>query len=149
MVPRFTRDLQVILDDLEEIFQYEVLNMLKKEGKINDAIIQNMLSWRHSGFHVYISDRIYCDDKTGLGNLARQIIRACFSQERLIYLPAEDATDGVAKVGYTAKDRKSRKLFIALEWLARRVIHIPGRYEQTVRYYGWYSNRSRGMRKLV
>jgi len=25
--------------------------------------------------------------------------------------------------------------------------HIPGRYEQTVRYYGWYSNKSRGMRK--
>jgi hypothetical protein len=76
MVPGFTRDLQVILEDLEEIFQYEVLKMLKKEGKINDAIIQNMLSWRHSGFHVYIGDKIYSDDKTGLGNLARQIIRA-------------------------------------------------------------------------
>jgi hypothetical protein len=32
MVPGFTRDLQVIWEDLEEIFQYEVLNMLKKEG---------------------------------------------------------------------------------------------------------------------
>ena len=28
-----------ILEDLEEIFQYEVLKMLKKEGKINYAII--------------------------------------------------------------------------------------------------------------
>jgi ribosomal protein S27E len=27
-----------ILEDLEEIFQYEVLKMLKKEGKINDAV---------------------------------------------------------------------------------------------------------------
>jgi hypothetical protein len=79
MVPGFTRDLQVILEDLEEIFQYEVLNLLKKEGQINDAIIENMLSWRHCGFHVYIGDKIYCDDKTGLGNLARYIIRACFS----------------------------------------------------------------------
>ncbi len=25
--------------------------------------------------------------------------------------------------------------------------HIPGRYEQTVRYYGFYSNKSRGLRK--
>jgi hypothetical protein len=40
--------------DLEEAFQYEVLKMLKKEGKINDAIIDNRLSWHHSGFHVYI-----------------------------------------------------------------------------------------------
>ncbi len=70
-----------MLEDLEEIFQYEVLKMLKKEGKINDAVIENMLSWRHSGFNVYIGDRIYPSDKTGLGNLARYIIRACFSQE--------------------------------------------------------------------
>ncbi len=31
------------LEDLEEIFQYEVLKMLKKEGKITDAVIENML----------------------------------------------------------------------------------------------------------
>ena len=35
----------------------------------------------------------------------------------------------------------------ALDWLARLTTHIPGRYKQTVRYYGWYSNKSRGMRK--
>ena len=28
-----------MLEDLEEAFQYEVLKMLKKEGKINDAVI--------------------------------------------------------------------------------------------------------------
>jgi hypothetical protein len=28
-----------MLEDLEEIFQYEVLKMLKKKGKINDAVI--------------------------------------------------------------------------------------------------------------
>ncbi len=50
-----------ILEDLEEIFQYEVLKMLKKEGKITDVIIKNMLLWSHSGFHVYIGDRIFSD----------------------------------------------------------------------------------------
>ncbi len=34
--------------------------------------------------NVYIGDRIEPDDKAGLGNLARYIIRACFSQERLV-----------------------------------------------------------------
>jgi hypothetical protein len=79
----------------------------------NDAIIENMLSWRHSGFHVYIGDRIYCDDKTGLGNLARYIICACFSQEGMNYIPAEESTDGIAKVVYTSRDRKARKIFNA------------------------------------
>ena len=54
--------------------------MLKKEGKINDAVIENMLSRHHSGFHVYIGDSITPSDKNGLGNLARYIIRACFER---------------------------------------------------------------------
>ena len=47
----------------------------------------------------------------------------------------------------TEKDRKSGNVFNALDLLARLVTHIPGRYEQSVRYYGFYSNKSRGMRK--
>ena len=43
--------------------------MLKKEGKINDAIIENMLSWRHTGFHVHIGGRIWPEDENALGNL--------------------------------------------------------------------------------
>ena len=42
-----------MLEDLKEAFQYEVLKMLKKEGKINDALIENMLSCYHSVFNVY------------------------------------------------------------------------------------------------
>jgi len=45
-----------------------------------------MLSWHHSGFNGYIGDKIESDDKAGLGNLARYIIRACFSQERMVYM---------------------------------------------------------------
>ena len=86
-------------------------------------------------------------DRPCLGILARYIIRACFSQERMVYVPAKSSMDGIAKVVYTSKDRKTRKIFNALDWLARLVNHVPERYEQTVRYYGYYSNKSRGMRK--
>ena len=65
----------------------------------------------------------------------------------MIYVPAEKSNDGVVKVIYTYKDRKIKKIFNALDWLARLVTHIPGRYEYTVRYYGYFSNKSRGMRK--
>jgi hypothetical protein len=134
-------------NDLEAAFQFEVLKMLKKEGKINDAIIENMLSWHHSGFHVYMGSRIWPDDETGLENLAKYIVRACFSQERMVYIPVAQSSDGVAKVIYTSKDGRSQKTFDAVDWLAQLVIHIPDRYAQTVRYYGYYSNKSRGLRK--
>ena len=106
-----------------------------------------MLSWYHSGFHVYLGPRIWPDDEKGLENLARYIIRACFSQKRMVYIPAQDASDGTAKVIYTSKDGRSRQTFDAVDWLALLVAHIPSRYEHTVRYYGYYSNKSRGLRK--
>jgi hypothetical protein len=31
--------------DLEEPFRHEVFKMLKAEGKINDVVIENMMSW--------------------------------------------------------------------------------------------------------
>jgi len=74
-------------------------------------------------------------------NLARYIIRASFSQERMKYLDQE------GKVVYMSKDGKKTKAFPALEWLAAMCSHIPNRGEQMVRYYGYYSNVSRWKRQ--
>ncbi len=65
----------------------------------------------------------------------------------MVYIPVAESTNGTAKVIYTSKDGKTRKTFDALDWLAHLVTHVPGRYEQTVRYYGYYSNKTRGLRK--
>ena len=83
-----------------------------------------MLSWRHIGFHVHIGARIWPEDENALGNLAKYIIRASFSQERMLYIPAEKSADGVAKVVYTSKDGKTEQTFDALDWLARIVVNI-------------------------
>ena len=48
---------------------------------------------------------------------------------------------------YSAKDGKDRKVFDAPEWLAAMCSHVPNPGEQMVRYYGWYSNVSRGKRQ--
>lgn len=73
--------------------------------------------------------------------LARYIIRASFSHERMTYIPQE------SKVIYQSKDGKERKVFDALEWLAAMGSHVPDKGEQMLRYYGHYSNVSRGKRK--
>ena len=74
-------------------------------------------------------------------NLARYIIRAPFSKERMNYVPEE------SKVIYQSKDGKQEKAFDASEWLAAMCSHVPSKGEQMVRYYGYYSNVSRGKRK--
>jgi hypothetical protein len=64
-----------------------------------------LLSWRHSGFNVFCGKRIYLVDEAAMENLARYIIRASFSQERMTYL-----RDG-SKVVYQSKDSKQTKTF--------------------------------------
>jgi ribosomal protein S27E len=132
---------------LEPLFRLEVLNMLKREGKITDAVIENMSTWHHSGFHVYCGDVIRPDDEEGLEHLAHYVIRAPISQERMIYIAASETPGGIAKVIYTGKNSRVREQFTALDWLARLVTHIPNKGEQLIRYYGFYSNKVRGVRK--
>jgi len=100
-----------------------------------------MMGWRHSGFNVYCGPRIQPAEEEAIENLARYIIRASFSQERMTYIPEE------SKVPYRSKDGKKKNMFDALEWLAAMCSHVPNKEEQMVRYYGYYSNVSRGKRK--
>ena len=37
----------------------------------------------------------------------------------------------------------------AIKWLRFLMNHVPDRYEHLVRYYGYYSNRSQGARRLI
>jgi hypothetical protein len=126
---------------LEAIFRRKVLRMLLNKGKLTKEMIAMLSTWRHSGFNAFCGARISPKDDTAMENLARYIIRASFSQERMHYKDQE------GKVVYAAKDGKSVKAFPALEWLAAMCSHIPNRGEQMVRYCGYYSNVSRGKRQ--
>ena len=72
----FTKSREPDPKDLEDLFRYEVLKMLKAEGKINDAVIENMLSWRHSAFNVYCGPSIWPNNDQGLEDLARYFTTA-------------------------------------------------------------------------
>ena len=84
--------------------------MLLKEGKITEEVVKLILSWRHSGFNVHGGHRIQPGDEKATENLARYVVRASFSQERMTYSPDE------SKVVYRSKDGENEKTFDALEW---------------------------------
>ena len=100
-----------------------------------------LMNWPHSGFNVFCGPKIQPGEEKALENLARYIIRASFSQERMTYIPEE------SKVVYKSKDAKEERTFHGFEWLAAMASHVPNKGEQMVRYYGYYSNVSRGKRK--
>ncbi len=126
---------------LEKLFIHKIFKMLLAKGLITGKVVELISSWAHSGFGTYCGKRIYPKEARSTENLARYIIRASFSQERMKYYPDE------AKVTYRSKYGKQVKEFSSLEWMAALVSHIPDRGGQTVRYYGYYSNVTRGRLK--
>ncbi len=106
-----------------------------------------MLTWPHSGFHVHTAVWVAEDDRTFATRLARYCARNPLALERLTY-------DRAAKT-VTYRSDKAEGPTAGTEtldpraFLARVLVHIPDKGQVTTRYYGWYANRPRGMRRQV
>lgn len=134
------------LAPLEEIFRAKVLKMLKAEGKIGDELINNLMNWKHSGFSVHNGVRIAKDDEEGKENLAQYIIRNTFSLKKLNYVEETGTVIYHSKMTHD-KNKKNFVVYKAEDFIAAICQHIPEKSFQMVRYYGWYSNKQRGMRR--
>lgn len=130
---------------LVEQFRHDVLDFLVEEEAITDDLREHLLSWHYSGFSVHNNVKVKARDTEGQQQLARYMIRAPFSLEKTEY----KADSGM--VVYRSKMHKTLKrnyqVMPGAQWLALLLQHIPDKGEHLVRYYGWYSNRSRGMRQ--
>jgi len=108
-----------------------------------------LLSWRHSGFSVHTGVRVEPEDSAAVERLARYILRPPISLERMRW-------SGEGEVGYRrkgghdggpAEPREVVETFDHMDFLARVIMHVPEPRRHLVRYYGAYSNVSRGRRK--
>ncbi len=117
------------------------------------------MSWRHSGFSVHNGVRIAREDDEGREKIGQYIIRNTFSEEKLTLLnyPEDTYSTGLTYNEETSsviyhckmthgKNKKNFKVYTAEEFIAAITHHIPEKSFQVVRYYGCYSNKSRGMR---
>ena len=119
--------------------------MLKREGKIEDELIEKLMNWRHSGFSVHAGNQIARDDRDGQKALAEYILRNAFSEQKITYF--EDTGKVLYRSAMThGSNKKNFEIFTAEEFIAAITQHIPDKNFQMVRYYGFYSNRSRGER---
>jgi hypothetical protein len=85
------------------------------------------------------------DDRAFATRLARYCARNPVALERLTY-------DRTAKAVTYRSDKSEgptagTETVDPLEFLARVLVHIPDKGHVTTRYYGWYANRPRGMRR--
>ena len=74
---------------------------------------------------------------------SQYLLRAPFSLEKITW------NESTGKVVYRSKrswhTKRNFQIFEAVDFLAATVEHIPPKGQQMVKYYGLYSNKSRGM----
>ena len=119
--------------------------MLLRERRIDEAAIRKLLGWRHSGFSLHNAVWIGSHDAESRRAVAEHILRSPFSQEKLRYQAKTRTMICHSKMHPVLK--RNFEVFSACDWLAALTAHIPNAGEHLVRYYGWYSNVSRGKRQ--
>ena len=126
---------------LEQAWRRAVLGWFVEQEWLEEDAAQAMLTGPHSGFGAHLGPRIAADDREGLLRVARYAARAPVAESLLRYDAARaevelvsDPRDGP----YVGVHRMS-----ALEFLARWVDHVPGRYETRMRSYGAFATKPR------
>ncbi len=65
---------QLDSEPFEKLWQGKVFDLLLKRGKISESLVQQMFSWRHSGFNVHTAVRLGTDDLAGRERLAQYML---------------------------------------------------------------------------
>ncbi len=148
--------------DMERLlvaWQEAVFALYVAEEKIDPEVVENKRSWQHSVFSVDQSVFLPAGDQAGIERLIQYMTRCPFSLSRLVKVSA------TGQVVYQAAKQACRafpdpkgdgtqpgvkrnfQILSPLDFLAELTQHIPPKGSHLIRYYGWYSNKSRGMRK--
>ena len=132
------------IEALTELFRHRFIQTLLDEKLISQRKARQLLAWKNSGFSLDAGEKpIAANDVEGRRRLAEYLLRAPFSLEKMTW------NESTQKVIYRSKrswhTKQNFKIFSAVDFIAAVVEHIPPKGQQTVRYYGRYSNKSRGL----
>ena len=132
------------LTSLTDLFRARFLHALHSAKLISQTKLADLLSWKHSGFHVHADDApVGPRDLKGRQRLAEYLLRAPFSLHKIHWNPATQTVIYRSRRSWNTK--RNFEVFPATDFLAAVIEHIPPKSQHTIRYYGLYSNKSRGM----
>jgi hypothetical protein len=145
-------------DRMLELWESRVFKVLLKEERITEGVVEQMRSWEHSGFGFDQSVHLPAGDREGIERLMQYMVRCPFSLSRLVKVtdegtvvyrsekqhcrPFPDTKSTTLRQG----TKRNFQILPALDFIAEFTQHIPPKGSHLVRYYGWYSNKARGVR---
>ena len=118
-----------------------------EQDLISQEIVDNLLSWRHSGFSVHAE--VTVADRVSAARLGRYMIRCPVVLERLSL--DQDTGEVLYRTRPSRADHPEGPVarWDVFELIARVLDHLPRPRQQMVRYWGYYSNVSRGRRRAA
>ncbi|MCB1134148.1 MAG: transposase, partial [Verrucomicrobiae bacterium] len=130
------------IEPLAELFRHRFLAVLRAEKLISEKKLRQLLAWKHSGFSLDAGTRPV---RTAVGRqkLAEYLLRAPFSLEKITWV--EKTKRVIYRSRTSWRTKRNFQVFTAIDFLAAAVEHIPPKNQHTIRYYGRYSNKSRGL----
>ncbi len=147
------------MDSLLLAWQDAVFALYLKEDKIEPEVVENMRSWEYSGFSIDQSVLLQAGDQAGIERLVQYMVRCPVSLSRLVKVTDTGQVvykaekDGCQAFPDPRRDdlasgaKRNFQILDPLDFLAEFTQHIPPKGSHTVRYMGWYSSKSRGLRK--
>ncbi|MFH1464836.1 MAG: transposase, partial [Pseudomonadota bacterium] len=111
-----------------------VLRLLQRRGALDQAAVDDMLSWKHQGgFSLDASTLLAHWDRQGLERLSRYCARPALSLDRLDRL---DDQTLVYRFPRPAPDGSTHLVLTPLDLLARLATLLPPPFRHRVRYFG-------------
>ena len=102
--------------------------------------------WRHSGFSADAGEvPLAADDAAGRRRLAEYLVRAPFSLDKITYNAAAGSVLYRSERHWRTK--RNFEVFSTSAFISALEAQLPPKGAPQVRYYGWYSNRCRGLRQ--
>ena len=147
------------MDRLHAAWREAVFALYLAEDKIGPEVVENMRTWPHSGFSVDQSVFLPVGDLAGIQRLMQYMTRCPFSLSRLIkvtesgqvvYKAEKDACRAFPdprRNDLATGPKRNFQILDPLDFIAEFTQHVPPKGSHLIRYYGYYSNKARGMRR--
>lgn len=129
---------------LRDLFRAKIFRLLVWRKLLSPALVHKFMRWKHSGFNLFRGNPVPGTHRAELEKMAQYILRHSFSVEKMTYMA--DSHRVIYHSRLNPATRRNFEVFTATDFLAAITQHIPEKGAQTVKYYGWYSNKARGQR---
>jgi len=136
-----TVDITAVTQALTNRFADNIFDALLRAELITQDVVDNMRSWEHSGFNVFLAEPTPPENRDARLFLARYLKRSPLSLERTTLI--ESALNPTIRITKKLDDGDIHRDLSPLEFLAELQQHIPDMWEQTTRYLGKYASRTR------